>query len=342
MAESYDFKYIEFSQIHSISYLHPLILEEINSMHNPVEFINDLKTSPDISTDFPFFFYVFTGNKIIASVRTFPDVLFVGEHKYRWAWTADLLTDPNYRGQGAASYLWKRMVNIVLERDFFVGGAFANPITTHICQKMAFTVTNTAHRLLLLKSSRAFLAAHVKHRDICRLIDAIYRPSIYVLKKTILKPDSLAEWSYEIRKMDLSDYREYNRFCKVYYGDNYHFNDSKDKIAWKLKNIKHCDFYLILQKGHKNPLLYFIVKERVVHNFAGRYSNFTLMSLMDFGVYSEGEKDIKGLLLVLEQLFWAGNADVLEIVTSNTNLIRNAYRSGFLKGGRGVDFWFKL
>ncbi|MBN1550655.1 GNAT family N-acetyltransferase [bacterium] len=341
MAESYGFNFIDFSQIHSLSSLHPLILRKGNSMHNPIEFISDLKASPDISTDFPFFFYVFKKEKIVASVQTFPDLLFGEKEKYKWAWTADLLTDPNYRGQGAATCVWKNMVKILFEHDVFVGGAFANPITTHICRKMGFTITNTAHRLLFLKSSMAFLSAHVKYKPISSLVDAIYRGSIYVLRRTILRTASLTKSGYEIRKLDYCSFPEYNGFNKLCYGDRYHFDNSKDRIRWKLKSSKNLSFYVILEEARKNPVLYLILKDRIVNNFAGRYSNFRLMTLMDFGFYSEGEKHLKTLLLVLEKLFWESSADVLEIVTSDPDVIRLAYRSGFVKAGRGVEFWFK-
>lgn len=43
----------------------------------------------------------------------------------------------------------------------------------------------------------------------------------------------------------------------------------------------------------------------------------------------------------MKNFFWESDAEILEIITSNPDLIRRAYHKGFIKVGKGIEFWFK-
>ena len=71
------------------------------------------------------------------------------------------------------------------------------------------------------------------------------------------------------------------------------------------------------------------------------YTDFSLMTLMDFGLLSREDKSLDVLLAVIDHLFWESEAEVLEIVTSSPHLVSKAQRRGHLKAGKGVAYWFK-
>lgn len=343
MTELFSFECIDYSQIDMLKDKHLLIFLNNNSRHNPLTFINQLKRCPDISYDFPFFFYIFKNNKIVASVKTYPDILYVEEKKYKWAWTGDLFTDQAYRGQGAASFLWERMTDFLNQRNYFIGGTFANSISIHILRKMGFIMTNRAHRLLFLKTARPFLSAHSKNLFLNKLIDAGYRFFIHGLKKTILKPINPDDLNLWIKKLNhTNNFEDLYNSNGLFYNEQYHFNDTAPKLKWKMENTKNYTHYLVFDKISKEKIFYVIFKSRrIKHKFAGRYSDFNLMTLMDFGTYTGAKKNIDRLLSFLEMIFWESNAEIFEIVTSNPYFIRKTYRKGFLKVGRGEAFLFK-
>jgi hypothetical protein len=114
------------------------------------------------------------------------------------------------------------------------------------------------------------------------------------------------------------------------------------KIKWKFGKCKGCVLYYVVDKATQKPLLYLILKDRhIKHSFSGRYKGFKIMTLMDFGILSLEEKNFDILLSIVSHFFWESNAEILEIVTSSPILVHKARHRGYIRVGRGVDFWFK-
>jgi hypothetical protein len=343
MRESFNFQYIIFSQIDNVADQHPILFLKINERHNPLKFMADLKRLPTSYSDFPFYFYIHHNDKIVSSIKAFPDFMFIRNMQYKWAWSGDLFSDVEYRGKGGASILWKNMIDVLLEQKYIIGGAFMNPITTHIGLKTGFTVTDRAHRILFMKTIKPFLSAHSKFSRANIFVDYFYRKIIQQIKQIYLKYNSFSKSNYIIEKIEFSNKDKNDLiFKKIFHNNLHHFDDCAAKINWKVENRNGLSTFIIHDKSSHKPIAYYILKSRFIkHKLGGRYSNFNLMTLMDFGFFSSNSKNIDVLIYFVENSFWNSKSDILEIVTSNPNFIRKAYRKGFIKVGRGIEFMFK-
>jgi len=342
MTASFVFKYVDVAQLGSLAAAHDLLFLDLNRRHNPSAFLEHLERCPDLSDDFPFFFYVLHNDAVIASVKTIPDTLYYGKETYRWGWTGDLYTDPAYRGQGVASYLWENMTLIFQQRNIFIAAAFANTVSAHIFRKMGYAFTDNAHRLLFFKNCRAFLDAHSKYKLLNRSIDQLYRAVVFCLKPFLHRTDHLLESAYHVQALDFADPKACSLFDHLQYAEPFHFNASMSRLLWKLSNAPHCTPYAVIEKSSNTPLAYFILKNRYIkHNYAGRYTNFRLMTLMDFGARSKNHSDTDAWVYFLIKSFWDSDAEVLEAISSRPCLIDRLKHKGFVKAGRGADFFYK-
>jgi len=340
---SLSFAFINVSQVDDISDKHPLVLLESNKRHNPINSIPNLKKCPEITNDFPFFFYVYKNDRIMASCKVFPDTLFANGVMHKWAWAEDLYADPEFRGQGAGSFLWKKQTETILQLDYCFGGAFASPVTIHLSRKLGFTIPERAHRLIVLKNCQSLLRAHSKFTYINIAIDACFRLFIRVAKATILRPKSFYYKTLSAKKVNTSETEQaVDAFNGLKYDEPYHFNDNASRMIWKAEHKPNNVAHIVHHETEQDKVLYFILKERYIeHKFAGRYSDLTLMTLMDFGFHSDRKDNFDILLSFVEKAFWEGDSEVLEIITSNPVFIKKAYRKGFIKAGKGIEFFFK-
>ena len=340
--KSYVFGFLDFSNKINIDYLKKQNTIFKDSKHSPNKFIESIKTCPDLHDDFPYFFYIMHQAKIIASVKGIPDILFAQETNFKWAWMGDLYTNPHFRGQGIASILWENMLDIYQKRNYFVAGTFANAISAHICRKMGFTFTDKAHRLMFLKKINKFLKPYSRITLLNYFIDYFYRAIVYASKPLVHRDVPHNYKNYEIIKIDFSNLQDLNIFNTLKYNIPFHFNDGKSKVFWKLNSANDFSSYIVIESISKKPILYLILKYRKIkHMFAGRFTNFKLMTLMDFGMKSGTKFELELLIQILLSEFWKSDAEALEIVTSLPVLIHKLYRKGFFKAGQGIEFFFK-
>jgi len=137
-----DFKYVTFDQIDKLEKLHPLVHKSI-----PGSKFQRLMNCPDISEDFPCFFYIADNERIYSHLSAIPDKLTVNGKVYRWAWTGDLVTDPVYRGRGLAKRVVKETIHVLHQKGFIAGGGFATEVTIHIYKKLGFALPGYVSRL---------------------------------------------------------------------------------------------------------------------------------------------------------------------------------------------------
>jgi hypothetical protein len=343
MNASYKFKYVKIQEIDRLRELHPLVYQLIkNKQYLPVP-LNRLKECPDIFDDFPFYFYLELENKIVASVGTIPDILYSGNQIHKWAWTCNFVTDKSCRGRGLGTILWKSATETILQHDIIVAGAYANPITTHICRKIGYSITNRSTRVLLLKTIIPFLEAHVKRKSLIRYMELCYRISLRPLVGLLLDKNLSKKFDITIYSENNDESREKVYHEELIYKTPYHFNDSTKKRNWKLENSFNCKTFYVIDNQTQSTLFYFILKNRYIdHTFAERYTGFKLMTLMDFGFYHLHEKSMRMLVSIVNTLFWESDAHILEIITSDDSLISASKKKGMIKAGRGEIFWYKM
>jgi hypothetical protein len=254
-----------------------------------------------------------------------------------------LWTDPECRGQGLASLVMGKASEVIHDKGFTIGGAFTNPISARICRKLGFTLPNRVSRLLLLKTVRPYLKHHIRLPGLGYLLDLFYRSALKSYR--FFACSSRAVSGLKITAVDpssLTDPANVEFFDGLAHGDLWHFNDRANKMAWKLSKTKNCTLYFVSEENAKLPFMYLIVKDRHIrHLFAERYTDFSLMTLMDFGMTSLATRNYVHLLSVIEHLFGESDAEILETVTSSPVLVRRARLRGHLKVGKGVTYLFR-
>ncbi|MBW1791355.1 MAG: GNAT family N-acetyltransferase [Deltaproteobacteria bacterium] len=335
-----EFKYITFGQIDKLEQLHPLVQASI-----PGEKFQRLVECPDVSEDFPCFFYIADDQRIYSHLSAIPDSLTADRTVYRWAWTGDLVTDPVYRGRGLAKRVVEETIKVLHQEGFIAGGGFATEVTIHIYRKLGFALPGFVTRQLLLKTIRPFLEYHLKSKPIRVLIDLLYR-ALFRLVRPILRirarPKKLKVSLNEVNLYD--DAKATIDVPELCYGARYHFNDSIAKLRWKFDWTKHdTRLYLLIDETTKKPLSYIVIREKkVLEPILGRYANFQLMTLMDFGFYNDDAEVYKALVQSVIGLFWKSKADILEIISSSDALNACTNRIGMRKAGKGVPFMFSV
>jgi len=336
-----DLECVTYGQLGDLDRAHPFLRRvAVTEDHHPSWF-KSLRTCPDAYDDFPCFFYLRNGYRIVASLVLLPDVLTVGSRSIPWAWTGSFFTSPDCRGQGLGQELWGAATRILHQRGITVAGAFANPATTHICRKLGFTVTERVRRLVLLRTARPFLKAHVSSHLLTLLLDAPYRLVSSGLKALTLsrgrewpgmKVEQLVDIDEIAKRLDSS--------VAPFYREGFHFNDSAEKFLWKISQSGDSQVYLVRDEATGELLIRFVVKSRTFIS-ADKYTGFRLMTLMDYLFFTNSTASYEFLVDALIGLFWRSDAEVLMTVSSSPLLNALLRRRLMIPAGKGVDFWFK-
>jgi GNAT superfamily N-acetyltransferase len=336
-----DYRYVECGQLGALETTHPMVSRMGSSDEHYPSNVVALRACPDAYPGFPCYFYLHRGDRIVASLAALPDVLTADGRSIPWAWTASFFTSPDCRGLGLGAKLWAAATRTLHERGITVGGAFANPVTTHICERMGFTIMDRVPRLLLLKSARPFLSQHVRTKLVVSLLNGSYKAvagGIRALTRT-LDRDSRTE---RLSLVNSNDVAMLERAAAPSYDRGMHFNDSWNKFAWKVAHCRNSDVHLIRRRSSQDVLARFVVKtRRVTGTFAEKYTGFRLMTLMDYALFGEPGKGYDALADAVVKQFWDSDAEVLETVSASPDLNARLRRKFMIPGGQGVAFWFK-
>lgn len=336
---SVDFKYVTFNQFDKLKKLHPIVYNSF-----PTEKFKFLSDCPDISDDFPFFFYLTNNDKILSYFNALPDKLFFDKKEYRWAWSAGTFTFPEYRGRGLATRLNEEALKVFHKKNIGRGAAFSADATVHIYRKLGFIIPGYYSRYLLLKTARPFFEYYLKFKIGVRISDFLYRKTLRNILLIMHKIKGRQKIDLIHNPIDLNDIESEIDFTKLYYREKYHFNSSVDKMTWKLNETKHSTkLYLIKKKINNEPLCYFVIRKKYVNEpLAGKYENFYLMTLMDYGFFNKEKKTYEMLISIVLYTFWKSESEVFEVVSSSKLLNSHAKRMGMTKARKGVSFSFKV
>ena len=328
-------------ELPNLKFLHPLVFKTIGrSGHQPPTF-GKLDSCPDITDDFPVYFYMVENENVIASCRYLPDILYLEGKKYRWAWGGAFLVDTNYRGKGIGKKLIRESTKVLHSMDIGRGSVFSTMVTLHILKKLGFTLPGFADRFVLFKKVYPFLKPRVRLKIIAQCCNVVYWTLFILFRPLVSWMANIKD--YKITELDFQRDTQKVIPTPLHYLP-YHFNDENDKLRYKLSSIKNTRLFFILDhKDRPMACLTFKIRnsEETIGIFKG-YARYRLMTLMDYGVYYFSEKTYELIVNTAINLFLQSDAEILEIISSSPKLNYYARHLGMLKLGVGMSFSFSV
>jgi len=312
--------------------------------------LDRLTSCPDITDDFPAFFFILNGEgQIVCSSKALPDSLWLRKEKFRWAWTGGIFTIESHRGKGLATLLVRESNKVLHQKSIGRGTVFSRDMVLHIYEKLGYSLPGFAARYLMVKSLRPFLEAHIKVKPLVRGLNKLSHPIIRLFfqhwygRKGSDLPD------IGITRLPLHlDITAYDGFPDIYHPTDFHFDQGFLKLVWKV-NVSNanrdndCRIYVLTESGFTQPLGYFVVRfKEQKEPIGGRYNNFKMMTLMDYGLFRNDNKIYWALLKEALKLFWGSDAEVLEIISNSEPFDHIIKRMGFRKIGRGMSYGFSV
>ncbi len=341
-SSEYRVKFIEFKELDVIKREQPDLYNNASSRL--------LLSCPDIFEEFPCYFYILDNeDKIVCSVKTFPDRLVVGIKSYPWAWFGALFTKEDHRGKGLATLLIRECRNILHKKGIAWGGVFSTENALRIYRKLGFTIPGYADRYLFLKSGRAFLSVHVRIKFLASFLNILYMGVIRVVYRAFLSKRWFREKPH--RKVVFEECSEFNDTAfkgKIEHSAGFHFNDSIFKLNWKIGGCRKkaenaCNSYIVRELATNDVVGYFVVRNKLqIEPVASKYRDFRIMTLMDYGLFIDDETVYLSIIDKLFDLFWESSAEVFEVVSNSETLCAELRRKGMLRVGKGMSFKYSL
>ena len=323
---------------------------EVKSRH---PHIGDLVSEQDLSTyatfsgacdEFPLFFYFLDrSDRPCAYFRVIPDQAVVDDHRIPWAWTGDNFTVPKYRGQGLSTKLQAAATKYLHERGIARGSVFSTEVTLHIFKKIGIPLVGHVPRFVALRSVHPLLDAHLSNRAIKRALAVAGHLAVKAVE--LWAATYARRWRHgtcwvAADELDDSDLQQLLDNTKGSHDG--HFSTDlcmmrkKLALAARAGDVK---WDVLCDSGSSQPIAYAILRQRLQSKpLAEKYSNFSLMTLLDFGI---AKSDARGAAAVLGHLvhqFLNSQADVLEIISADAQLNRLARRCGLIPAGKGMSF----
>ena len=331
------FKYLEYAQLEDMGQAHPLLAAETSPAY-----YNAVNACPGIDDRFPVTFYLEDREKGAIAVRmdAIPDQATVGDLRLNWAWMGGLLTKDAYRRQGLGKILVRHSIQQCHDLDLVWGGVFSTDVALHIYEKLGMIIPGHVSRYLAFKTLRPLLKHHLAWEPAVLLADGLYRLSAGNLLRLL----SLPARGLELERHDLgagerpSSWPDRQRLRPNF------FLDGMERILWKANNVQGAAglvYQLYVLKYQGEPQGFFIARTwEQKKPLAGRYQDFRLQSVMDFGFFQDRPRDWGLLLGGMLKAFWRSNADVLEIINNYTELSSLMKRRGILPVGKGMSYTF--
>jgi len=335
MNKGLDFRYVLFKDVEKLNELHPLV-------HDQDDRFEYLRYCPDIHDEFPCYFYLTDEKrtKIISSIGCIPDTLSFNDKRYQWAWSESLFTDSEYRGKGLATELITKQVRVLHGKGYAWGGVFSTDNAIRIYQRLGFVVPGYASRYLLIRNPQPFLRKYIGNHKLLGAINWVFRGASK-LPFAFLRYLIEQKKDFVIEETDYDDGNLMNLFDRRINRNNMCFNNSIEKIRWKMRRRNVDKLYIVSNKFSYVPLFYLVVRDRIIKNeIAGGYKDFNLMTLMDYGYFSSDNKLNGFLISAVVLLFLQSKGDILEVISSSPEIAYYARRYGMFRVGKGMSFKF--
>ena len=328
------FDFVKFGEIPDLAQSHPLIFEKFGSDQGKL-----LSDNPYIDDEFPYLFYMHEDNKLACYFYSFPDRMKCDDQIFPWAWNGDLFTDPDFRGQGLATKLVSQQVAVQHELGYGWGGVFSTEAAIRLYQKLNFSLPGYAERYLYLRSLTPLLREHVKSRGLVAVANGLYQAGRFVIEPVLKSTGS----KITVTAMEVPTcHRDRHTSLPVTNHDTkFHFDHGVDMLRWKLRADKTNRLYLLKDQATDENLCYIVLRSRnITKPIAGRYKNFEMMSLMDFGLFVDDDRPYDAIISATFNLFENSTAELLDIVSSNQKLNLRARRRGMRSVGKGMSYKF--
>jgi len=328
-----DFRVVLRGERNALAEHHPALVADRPDLLEPA-----LGENPEQGgDDFPYLFYSLEGGRVAGHLMAFPDTLFVAGKPLPWAWNLGLFTESEYRRRGIARQLVKLQIQEFGRRGIIRGSTFSAPTTLHIFSKLGFSMPGYATRLCLIRNVRPFLRAHVTNR--------IALAAGSAAANTLLASHRRLRHLSEQNAQVIVTVVEGERFATLV--DNSLIRTERyfwgRDSRWFLARCSPIDsFHEIRRPGDTEPCAVMIVRDRLVRErqLSDKYSNFRMLSVMEFCALDGGDDVPELIVAATLEIFSRSNADIAEIVTSETAIQRSAYRQGFRALGTGMSFSF--
>lgn len=328
------FRFVQFGEIAELDKRHPIIFENFGQARG-----RKLGDNPYIDDEFPYLFYLHEGKRLTCYFYSFPDRLYYQDKTFAWAWNGDLFTEPEFRGKGLATDLVAQQVAVQHARGLGWGGVFATEAAIRVYQKLNFSLPGYADRYLYLRSLTPMLREHLGSKTLVSATDGLYQVGRFLVEPILRLAGPKAGAIAEEADPASEDCR--NALAQLYYPEMFHFDGGADMLLWKLAARGGNRFYLLKDRATQERLSYLVVRSRkLIEPMAGRYRDFELMTLMDYGLFVHDDRPYDAIITVLFDLFHQSTADVLDIVSSSPELGRRARRRGMWRFGKGMSYKF--
>ncbi|HEV2593838.1 MAG TPA: GNAT family N-acetyltransferase [Sphingomicrobium sp.] len=328
-------RHVLFSERDNLIELHPELLCQYPKFVTPY-----LADAIDYPADFPYVFYALEDGVVASYLNAFPDILFREKQQYRWAWNANLFTNPNFRGRGLAQKIIEHQLTEFAKRGFVWGGTFSSDPALRLYRKLGFKVVGAAARMCLLRNPAPFLRHHLSSRALVRFLSSTYWLGYRSAKLILFRQKSFKK-NYSIEQIGFAALAKLLDEHPRQYGDRAHWSDDAALLRAKM-NARNSDQIALVRDSSARPLLFFLwrVRDTAERPIKERYSGVSMFSVMEFG-YLQAEASQDALIRAAIALFDETSADLLEIITSPPELENAARRHGFVALGSGMSFTFK-
>jgi GNAT superfamily N-acetyltransferase len=339
--DDYTFKVVLFNELDELDVKHPNVVSIFGGSTDVIKMFEPLRKCPDIYDAFPVFFYLEHKDKLVSYLACLPDILSIGDQEYKWSWGGGLYSNPNYRGKGLATNLIDNMVKLLHEKNIGWAGVFSVPAAVHIYKKLGFTVPGYVDRFIYLKSCKPIIHKFIRIKTLGSICDIVFKP-ISKLVWHIKKDRSIdINHDYQLNHIQDIDQFKHPEKSSLKYFSAFHFNDSSEKLIYKIKHNSNLDLYNIYSKEQQKTILYFVLNNRYLSRPLGGFSDFRLMTLMDYGFYSNDDPNyFKVLIHHVFKLFYESDAEALDIISSYGFLSGLLKSKWMIKIGKGMSYKF--
>ncbi len=338
--EDFKFGFVTFGEIDKAAETHPAVYRSFVTEDGDFTEFEPFRGNPDIYEEFPFFFYIAHEDRVVCNRFAIPDVLITDRGKHPWSWGGGFFTVPEYRGKGLGTKLIDNMVRVLHGKGIGSGMVFSTPVSVHIYRKLGYSFMGYADRFVFLRSCAPLLRKYIDCSGVIKFADTLFRPFPRALVSILSSLGPGRNKDLSRHRIDKAEVESTMEGLNIHHGSRFRFNDSGAKLAFKLSRAGNSQFFIMEDKKENRPAAYFILKNRVLTQPLGGYSGFRMMSLMDYGFFSQNPLSPKLLVREVFDSFMKSDAEVLDIVSSHPGLSSAAGRMGMINIGKGMSFTF--
>jgi hypothetical protein len=195
----------------------------------------------------------------------------------------------------------------------------------------------------MIKTVRPLLKHHLANSFLTSAAEHAYGAFIHTARRMLLDDRAFFR-AYDVDAVEPGTTDLNHALDQLKYSQSYHFDDSGAMMRWKIAARKIDQLHIARSKHTGNKAFYLLIRCREINERAllGRYKGVKLMTVMDYGRFDLDPSIPEGIISGLMALFFASDADICEIVSSDENICRCARRHGMMRVGAGMSFAYSV